>query len=175
MPDMRRKLKDKQSLPLRGKSEKLKVLFSGFTLIELLVVMAIIGVLAGISLFAMRGARESARDARRKADLEAIRSGLEIYRADCNYYPNSMPSPGNQLTGVTPCSPTTSNVYIQAVPDDQDSGKNYIYVPLPSGCSNNCTSFRLWAALEQPESLPSYCSSAPSCGSASCNYCIVSP
>lgn len=147
----------------------------GFTLIELLIVMAIIGLLAGISLFAMSGARESARDTKRKADLETIRSGLELYKADCNYYPNTKPSPGSQLTGVAPCNPVNSNVYIQAIPDDSDSGKNYIYIPLPSGCNNNCTGFRLWTALEEPGSLPSYCTSAPSCGSASCNYCVISP
>ena len=61
----------------------------GFTLIELLVVISIIGILIAVSIFGLSGARESARDARRKSDLELIRSGLELYRADCNAYPTT--------------------------------------------------------------------------------------
>ena len=62
----------------------------GFTLIELLVVISILGVLLALSVFGMQGARQSSRDGRRKADLEQIRSGLEMYRADCNAYPTTL-------------------------------------------------------------------------------------
>jgi prepilin-type N-terminal cleavage/methylation domain-containing protein len=66
-----------------------------FTLIELLVVISIIGILTGLSIFGLQGAREASRDATRKAALEQIRSGLEIYKADCDSYPigNSLSSP----------------------------------------------------------------------------------
>ncbi len=60
---------------------------NGFSLIELLVVIAIIGILLGLSIFGILGSRANARDAKRKADLEVIRSGLEMYKSDKGYYP----------------------------------------------------------------------------------------
>lgn len=59
----------------------------GFTLIEILVVIALIGVLAGLMIVAFQGTRRSSRDGKRKADLEQIRSALEMYKADKGSYP----------------------------------------------------------------------------------------
>lgn len=60
---------------------------AGFTLIELLVAMTIVAMLLGIALVSYQGARKSARDGKRKTDLEQVRSALEMYRTDKGYYP----------------------------------------------------------------------------------------
>lgn len=51
----------------------------GFTLIELLVVIAVIGLLSSLVLVSLAGARAKARDARRKNDLDQIRTALVLY------------------------------------------------------------------------------------------------
>lgn len=60
---------------------------SGFTLIELLVVMAIIAILATLSLGAFRYAQESAARNRTSGALAAIRASLEQYKEKFGEYP----------------------------------------------------------------------------------------
>lgn len=130
----------------------------GFTLIELLVVMTIISVLVGLSLVSYQGARKSARDGKRKADLEQIRSALEMCYADDDSYPATI-SPGSALACVT-----AANNYLDPVPGDPVSGRLYGY----SGGS----SYILCAALETGGSTVTGCAS---CGTATCNYKVTSP
>lgn len=139
-----------------------------FTLIELLVVISIIGVLVAVSIFGLSGARESSRDARRKADLELIKAGLELYRADCNNYPNTLTSGANLAGSGTPSGCAVSNIYISGVPEDPISASRaYVYRVVGSG-------YELCAALEQGSGSVT-CGGTSSCGSVPCNYKVTNP
>ncbi|KKR56087.1 hypothetical protein A2434_00620 [Candidatus Woesebacteria bacterium RIFOXYC1_FULL_41_14] len=142
---------------------------NGFTLIELLVVISILGILLAISIFGMQGARQASRDGKRKADLEQMRSGLEIYRADCNIYPNAMPATGAQLKGSgTPSTCAVANVYISSVPADPvPSTHSYTY-------SSNGSTYEICASMEQGGTTVT-CGGSSSCGGSTCNYKVVSP
>lgn len=123
----------------------------GFTLIELLTVMTIIAVLAGLALVSFQGTRKTARDGKRKADLEQIRSALEMYRADNPTigYPSGL----GDLSG-----------YI-TMPSDPLPGRSYSYNPVSASRYNLC------AALEAGGGTVTDCGS---CGVA-CNYKVSNP
>jgi general secretion pathway protein G len=144
---------------------------AGFTLIELLVVISIIGVLVGLSVFGLQGARKSSRDAVRKADLEQLRSGLGMYKADCNSYPASLnlASPVSLKGDGSTASCLATNVYITATPIDPISPSySYIYNS-PDGITYSiCTS------LEQGGTTVT-CGGSSSCGGATCNYKVTNP
>lgn len=144
----------------------------GFTLIELLIVMAIIAVLTGLSLFSLQSARKQGRDGKRKSDLETIRSAIELFKADCNVYPSSLPTTNLQGTLSLGCSPANTNIYYKARPSDPTTSQSYYY------SRPTTTTYYIWTALEDPGTIPSYCPAAPypSCGTGvSCNYCVTNP
>lgn len=64
----------------------------GFTLIELMVVIGIIVMLATLMVVNYQGASKKARDSRRAADLEQLRSQLELLYTESNEYPDTNPS-----------------------------------------------------------------------------------
>lgn len=140
----------------------------GFTLIELLVVIAIIGVLTGISVFALAGSRESARDTKRKTDLEQIRSGLQIYRADCSRFPASLTWNGTLVGNGTNCP--AANVYMQVVPQDPTTGRSYGY----RATGTPPTSYVICAALEEVTTADARCSGI-TCGTGVCSYSVTNP
>ena len=60
----------------------------GFTLVELLVVIAIIAILAVVGVTIFSGTQKNARDARRRADIDAIAAALESSKGTAANYPN---------------------------------------------------------------------------------------
>jgi len=149
---------------------------------ELLITVAIIGVLSAISLFAIADSRKSARDARRKADLESIRSALELYRADCGVYAASpLPDVGNPLVSVTtlpPTCPTAGVRYLEKVPGDPATGTSYRY-----DRKTGNVRYALCARLEEAPVPTPATADVSNCGgtcpnvggSNTCNYVLYNP
>ncbi len=135
-----------------------KAIYKGFTLVELLVVIGVIAVILGISIFGIGGARKGSRDTKRKADLETIRSAAELYRSDYDGYPATLAEMVN---------------YLGATPTDPISSQSYDYQP--SGCVVTCTSYKVWAAMENPSTADASCGVVGSCGSGPCNFCVTNP
>lgn len=132
-------------------------------MIEALVVLVIVGLVLGIVAFSLSSTRGSARDDKRKADLAAISSGLEKYRADCGRYPATIPAVGSLTgNGSTP-SCLSSNTYLRVVPTDPEPSKAYAY-------SATTGAYILCASLEGGGSAIPGCPA--SCGGGTCNYSI---
>ena len=51
---------------------------NGFTIVELVIVMTIMAILLALALVNISGSQVHGRDAKRKADAEAIAHGIEI-------------------------------------------------------------------------------------------------
>ena len=77
---------------------------AGFTLIELLTVMSIIMVLAGMTLAGVKYAQTKAAESRATAEIQAISTALESYKADNGEYPNDTSS--NSLDPKAGTAPT---------------------------------------------------------------------
>lgn len=84
-----------------------------FTLIEILVVATIMIVLTAIGVASFSAANKSARDAKRKSDLETIRQAAVLYRTQhaTNLYPANLAAlvSGGQLTPPAPIDPDGSS------------------------------------------------------------------
>lgn len=143
----------------------------GFTLIEVLAASVIIAVLIAIGVVSYASVNRRSRDAKRKSDLEQIRSALEMYRADKTAYPAVNTSgfntagnlnTGNEMTGLV-------DDYMSAIPTDPLSTSGYSFQAIAVG--GNYVSYCICAMLEG-EAGSSNCSvTLP----VSCNYGIKNP
>lgn len=124
----------------------------GFTFIELLVTVTIIMVLTAVGIVSYRVTNQKARDARRKSDLESVRSALEICRTETGAYPASIDFSNN--APIT-CGGTT---YLAKAPSDPKVGQagfGYTY----TRTSN--TTYTLCAEIETPGETTPYCITNP--------------
>ncbi len=138
----------------------------GFTFIEVLVVVVIIGVLVAIVGFSLSGAKANAEDNARRADLAKIASGLAKYRSDCGHFPASVTF-GSSLVGddsSASCDDIT-NIYLNPVPQDPDSGRSYDYVRIGQG-------YFVCASLAGGGSDVAAGCGGLSCGNGVCNYSV---
>lgn len=129
-----------------------------FTLIEILVVATIIGLLASIGAASYTQFTKQSRDAKRKADLEQIRSAIEMYRSNNNSYPTAVTIDCSSSAGIT----DAGNTYLSKIPlDPKCSTYSYYF----TATANDYT---LGAYLEG-----SGTGSCGTCGTAIvCNYCL---
>jgi general secretion pathway protein G len=79
----------------------------GFTLIEIMVVVVIIGLLAAVIVPSMFGRVEEARVAKAKSDIQAIETGLTMYKLDNFKYPST--DLGLSALSTRPNDPTVRN------------------------------------------------------------------
>jgi general secretion pathway protein G len=132
----------------------------GFTLIEILVAATIIAVLSMVAVTSYGSINKRSRDAKRKSDLEQIRSALEMYRADNGTYPKVCGWASRDIKLPTYLVPN----YMSAVPKDpkisDPTAWNYLvgpgnyfgYMYAGDACPTpaNGYTYALWAQLESP-------------------------
>jgi len=122
----------------------------GFTLIELMIIIVILGVLAALISGNFITSLEKGRDARRKADLEQVKESLEMFYEDNDRYPTE----AELVFQSTFCHPTggcTTKAYMQKVPNDPNSSRDYVYIQFGSG-----TGYGLYACLENDKQILPY-------------------
>ena len=128
----------------------------GFTLLELLVVISLIGLLTAIGVVNFQATNQRSRDGKRQADLEQLRTALEIARADSsnNTYPADLDS---LVTGA----------YMPSLPVDPKTG-TYVYSP-----AGDFRTYSLCAHLEKGDATDN-CGGTGACGGV-CNYQVRNP
>jgi prepilin-type N-terminal cleavage/methylation domain-containing protein len=117
----------------------------GFTLVELLIVIVILGVLAGIVVFAVGNLTSNAKTNACATEKATISTALEAYKANTGAYPTAADAGGGGATAMdmldgVHAAPAGIGTLLKSVPADykiDDSG-NISLIANPS--ANGCTS-----------------------------------
>lgn len=104
----------------------------GFTLIELLVVIAVIAILAGLILSTAGHIQKEGARSRAKAEIAALTTALENYKADMGDYPSK-----TNGTDTSTATPGTNNSFLRAALAPTGSNEynplNKVYFPFSKG------------------------------------------
>ena len=84
---------------------------AGFTLIELLIVIVILGVLAGIVVFAVGGINDSSKVSACKSDVKTVETAAEAFYAQASPHAYAADIPALVTANVLKQVPSTTNGY----------------------------------------------------------------
>jgi prepilin-type N-terminal cleavage/methylation domain-containing protein len=73
----------------------------GFTLVEILIVIVILGILAGVAVFAVQDLSSSSATAACQSDFKTLENAQEVYKAQTGAYALSFTSLEGTATGMT--------------------------------------------------------------------------
>jgi len=97
----------------------------GFTLMEILVAISIIAILTAAGIVSFSGINQRSRDARRKSDIEQVRSALEMYRTTNGYYPDV--SASLTFVALSELEDTLVPTYLPEIPVEPKDPTTYSY------------------------------------------------
>jgi prepilin-type N-terminal cleavage/methylation domain-containing protein len=115
----------------------------GFTLVEMLIVIVILGILAGIVVFAVGNASSNAKTTGCAAEKTTLRHALESYKAYVGVYPTAAAAGGGAhvamdlLTGNAATVPSFGTL-LKSVPADytvDNAGVISVNGTNPNGCT----------------------------------------
>jgi len=131
---------------------------NGFTLMELLISISIIAILIVVGIVSYTSINKNSRDAKRRSDLEQIRSALEMYKADNGYYPSVGSGEWIDATTANLQATLVDSGYIASIPTDPKADTYKILMTSPQG--SNYYGYCLSAKLEGLSEASSTCGSS---------------
>lgn len=152
----------------------------GFTLIELMIAVSIVSILSTVGLVIYTQAQASARDGRRKQDISAIATALELYSQANGGYIGTDGESGycieNNTTFQTQIAPFINKVPADPKLDDSSSSTRTCYFYR----RETANSYSLYARLENAKNSPLTCTSGSGHGQLTSaipnfNYCYAQP
>jgi general secretion pathway protein G len=115
----------------------------GFTLVELLIVIVILGILAGIVVFAVGNLSSNAKTNACSTEKSTISTALEAYKANTGSYPADGPGAVNAmdyLTGLNGATvPAGVGVLLKSAPTGYNIGDGNGVITAIAGNPNDCT------------------------------------
>ena len=127
---------------LRSRADHKNVIEQGFTLVELLIVIVILGVLAGIVVFAVGNLTSNTKTNACATEKSTITTALESYKAQTGAYPTALGAGGaghtamDLLDGVT-AAPANVGTLLKTAPLDYKVDDSGVVTPItgnPGGC-----------------------------------------
>lgn len=100
----------------------------GFTFVEVLTSISIIVILSSLGLVILTNSQKRARDARRRGDLDAVNSALQLYRT-------FNPAIGYVVTGSYAGLSAPLAPYVNPLPQDPKNVSPYVYTYSGGGAS----------------------------------------